>query len=239
MPPVWSNVLTTTELWVINSWFHKFLRLCGCNGLPHGRSCCFLKAKGHPFEVLLKFNPRVGSGRKILIWNFYFGIVRINFASGPLSGELLVNLKRPVSPLVCNLCFFFFFLSLCVQSLLRGLLRTDAMAGSSHCSWNCSRNLDCKWCSPPAFMHSREMMKSVGKLWWLSCSHANCRQWSRNGCVSYDGRCHGYRGTSMRYMCMDFSAGHGCWPTQFRITTSDVDGRFRTPHARRVPKISW
>jgi hypothetical protein len=37
-----SHVLTTAELLVINSGFHRFLKLCGCNGLPHGRSCCFL-----------------------------------------------------------------------------------------------------------------------------------------------------------------------------------------------------
>ncbi len=70
MPPVQSNVSTTTELWVMNSRFHRFLKLCGCNGLSHGRSCCFLKAKGHPSEVFLKFNSRTGSRRKILVWNF-------------------------------------------------------------------------------------------------------------------------------------------------------------------------
>ncbi len=72
MPPVRSNVLTTVKLWVINSRFHRFLKLYGYNGLLHGRSCCFLKAKGHPSEVLLKFNPRVGSRKKILIWNSCF-----------------------------------------------------------------------------------------------------------------------------------------------------------------------
>jgi len=76
------------------------------------------------------------------------------------------------------------------------------------------------------------------KLWWLSCSPADCRRWSRNASVSYDGRCHGYRGTSMRHMHMDSLDGHGCRPTQFRIVASDIVGRFHTPHARRVPKIS-
>jgi hypothetical protein len=74
----------------------------------------FLKAKGRPFEVLLKFNPRVGSGRKVLVWNFCFGIFRIDFASGSPSGDLLLRLELPTSPLVCALSPFFPFLSLCV-----------------------------------------------------------------------------------------------------------------------------
>ncbi|CAK9264550.1 unnamed protein product [Sphagnum jensenii] len=46
------------------------------------------------------------------------------------------------------------------------------MAESSCCSWNCSTNLDRKWCSPPAFMHSGEMMKSLADFVMVRCSLA-------------------------------------------------------------------
>jgi hypothetical protein len=58
----------------------------------------FLKAKGRPFEVLLKFNPRVGSGRKVLVWNFCFEIFQIDFASGPSSGDLLLWWSNSLQP---------------------------------------------------------------------------------------------------------------------------------------------
>jgi hypothetical protein len=81
----------------------------------------FLKAKGRSSEVLLKFNLRVGFGRKVFVWNFCFGIFQIDFASGPPSGDLLFRPGLLVSPLVCTVsAFFFLSLSLlCVQSLLR------------------------------------------------------------------------------------------------------------------------
>ncbi len=41
--------LSPMYTWVINSGFHRFLRLCGCNGLPHGRSCCFLNGSFQQF----------------------------------------------------------------------------------------------------------------------------------------------------------------------------------------------
>ncbi len=84
----------------------------------------FLKAKGHPSKVLLKFNPKVGSGRKVLVWSFCFGIFQIDFASGPPSGNLLLRPRLLASPLVCTDSPFFSSLSLlCVQSLLREVYR--------------------------------------------------------------------------------------------------------------------
>jgi hypothetical protein len=50
-------------------------------------------------------------------------------------------------------------------------------------------------------------------------------------CAYFDSRCHGYGGTSMRYMRVDSSTGHRCQATQFQIAASDIVGRFRTPHA--------
>jgi hypothetical protein len=41
----------------------------------------------------------------------------------------------------------------------------------------------------------------------------------------------------MRYVRMDFSAKHGCRPTQFRIDASYIVRHFRTPHTRGVQKI--
>jgi hypothetical protein len=58
----------------------------------------FLKAKGRPSEVLLKFNPRVGSGRKVFVWIFCFGIFQIDFASGPSSGDLLLWWSNSLQP---------------------------------------------------------------------------------------------------------------------------------------------
>jgi hypothetical protein len=58
----------------------------------------FLKAKGRPSEVLLKFNPSVGSRRKVLVWNFCFGIFQIDFASGPPSGDLLLWWSNSLQP---------------------------------------------------------------------------------------------------------------------------------------------
>jgi hypothetical protein len=55
MSPLRSNVLTTAELWVINNGFHRFLRLCGCNNLSHGRSCCFIN--GYFQQFLSTPNP--------------------------------------------------------------------------------------------------------------------------------------------------------------------------------------
>jgi hypothetical protein len=57
MPPLRSSVSTTPELWVINSGFHAFLRLCSCNGLLHGRSCCFLKGQRPPFRSSSQIQP--------------------------------------------------------------------------------------------------------------------------------------------------------------------------------------
>ncbi|CAK9233722.1 unnamed protein product [Sphagnum troendelagicum] len=37
---------------------------------------------------------------------------------------------------------------------------------------------------------------------------------------------------------MDSPTGHRCRATQFRIAASDIVGRFRTPHARGVWKVS-
>jgi hypothetical protein len=96
----------------------------------------FLKAKGRSSEVLLKFNPRVGSGRKVFVWNFCFGIFQIDFASGPPSGDLLLRPGLLVSPLVCTVSAFFFGLypsfvfSLCYD----GLSPAGVMAKSSRCS---------------------------------------------------------------------------------------------------------
>jgi hypothetical protein len=39
-------------------------------------------------------------------------------------------------------------------------------------------------------------------------------------------------------MRVDFSSGHGRRPAQFRIAASNAVGRFRTPHARGVWKVS-
>jgi hypothetical protein len=58
----------------------------------------FLKAKGRPSEVLLKFNQSVGSRRKVLVWNFCCGIFQIDFASGPPSGDLLLWWSNSLQP---------------------------------------------------------------------------------------------------------------------------------------------
>ncbi len=56
------------------------------------------------------------------------------------------------------LCFSVFVISLCC------LLLASSMAESSCCFWICSRNLVHRLVSSLAFMHCRELMKSVWKL---------------------------------------------------------------------------
>jgi hypothetical protein len=182
MPPLRSNVSTTPELWVVNTGLSTVDFIDSSDFVVAAvfrmvDLAVFLMAKGRPFaEVLLKFNPRVGSGKKVLVWNFYFGIFPIDFASGPPSGDLLFRLGLLASPLVCTISLFFSSLSLlCVQFLFRGLSPTGVMAESSRCSWNCSTNLDRKWCSPLAFMHSGEVMKSLADF--VMVEMLSCHRW--------------------------------------------------------------
>jgi hypothetical protein len=57
------------------------------------------------------------------------------------------------------LCVSVFVLSLCCSLLL-----ASSMAESSCCFWFCCRNLVCRSVFSLALTHSRELMKSVGKL---------------------------------------------------------------------------
>ncbi len=145
MPPVRSNISRTTELWVINNQFHRFLSLCGCNGHPHDQSCCFLKAKGHPFEGLLKFNLRVCSRKKNLRLEFshraFFGSTLLRVSE---MGSLLLVRSSLQAPLFLVFPCFFPSFSFYVRSFLWGLFPADGMAESSCCSWDCSRNSDRK-----------------------------------------------------------------------------------------------
>ncbi len=60
-----------------------------------------LKAKGYPLKVLLKRTRGLVLKEKFLFGISAFGIFRMIFASGLVSGEL------PVSPLVLSLSLFF------------------------------------------------------------------------------------------------------------------------------------
>jgi hypothetical protein len=107
--------VATMELWVINSQFHRFLKLCSYNGLSHGWSCCFLKAKGHPSKLLLKFNPRVGSWKKdlrlefLLLRFFRSTLLRVS----QVGSFLLVRSTMQAPLFVIFPHFFFVFVPLC------------------------------------------------------------------------------------------------------------------------------
>jgi len=67
---------------------------------------------------------------------------------------------------VASKCLLFFSIGLFfVVSLWCGLLLTSSMVESPRCFRLCSRNSVCTLVFSLAFIHCRELMKSVGKLW--------------------------------------------------------------------------
>jgi hypothetical protein len=66
--------------------------------------------------------------------------------------------------------FLFMFL------LVLFLLLSSTMAESFCCFWTCNRNPVWRLVFTLAYTHCRELMKSVGKLWWRSHYHT-CHCW--------------------------------------------------------------
>jgi hypothetical protein len=85
---------------------------------------------------------------KIPVWNFCFWHFPNDFASGLVSGELLVSPLVPsLSLFVLSFSFSFPFLSFFVSlsgHCCCGLLLASSMVESSLCFWNCSRNSVCR-----------------------------------------------------------------------------------------------
>jgi hypothetical protein len=80
MPHVHSNISMTAKLGVINSQFHRFLRLCSCKKFfvfQMVNLIVFLKAKGYPFKVLLKRTRGLVLNEKFLFGISAFGIFRM------------------------------------------------------------------------------------------------------------------------------------------------------------------
>jgi hypothetical protein len=124
-----------------------------------------LKNKGYRQKILLERTRGLLNKEK-----FHFGISAFGFFEMILNS--LVRGVLPVSPLgLCSslLSFsiyviFLLCLSVFVLSLCCSLLLASSMAESSCCFWICCRNLVCRLVFSLALIHSRELMKSVGKL---------------------------------------------------------------------------
>jgi hypothetical protein len=82
MPHVHSNISMTTKWGVINSQFYRFLKLCSRKKFfvfYMANLIVFLKAKGYPFEVLLKRTKRLVLNEKFMFKISAFGIFRMIF----------------------------------------------------------------------------------------------------------------------------------------------------------------
>ncbi|CAK9879131.1 unnamed protein product [Sphagnum jensenii] len=114
-------------LGVLNSRSHRFWRLCGCGSLPDGRSSRPPEGQRLPSSTRSKENQRVGSRIKFTVRNSRFWRSPNDFASGPVSGKLLLSGELAGSPLALvglspfssSVSVFLYF---SIWSLLRGLL---------------------------------------------------------------------------------------------------------------------
>jgi hypothetical protein len=124
-----------------------------------------LKNKGYPQKILLKRSRGLFNKEK-----FLFGISAFRFFQMILNS--LVSGVLLVSPLgLCSSLLFFSIyvvfllcLSVFVLSLCCSLLLASSMAESLCCFWICCRNSVCRLVFSLALTHSRELVKSVGKL---------------------------------------------------------------------------
>ncbi len=96
MPPLRSSVSTTSELWVVNSGFHRFFRLCGCSGLLHGRSYYFLEGQRPPFWSSSQIQPEGWFWKKGLRLDFLLRDFSDRFCFGSLKwGPSSLVVKQP------------------------------------------------------------------------------------------------------------------------------------------------
>jgi len=100
-----------------------------------GQAYCLSEGKRLPFKSSSKENYRVASKRKIPVWNFCLWHFQNDFASGLVSGELLVSpLVHSLSLFVLSFSFSFPFLSFFVSLSCHcccGLLLASSMVESS------------------------------------------------------------------------------------------------------------
>ncbi len=124
-----------------------------------------LKNKGYPHTILLERTRGLLNKEKFLFGISAFGFFKM-ILNGLVRGVLLVSPLGLCSSLLSFSIYVVFLLclSVFVLSLCCSLLLASSMAESSFCFWICCRNSVCRLVFSLALIHSRELMKSVGKL---------------------------------------------------------------------------
>ncbi len=90
---------------------------------------------------------------------FASGIFRIDSASGLVSGKFVVGQELPTSPLILGLSLLFSIILFLCLVFFCGVSSLPVVWLSLPVTPGIVETRTAEWCSPPTFLHWREMMK--------------------------------------------------------------------------------